>query len=299
MALFLAVVIGIGRMHADHEMIALYNAGMSEFTLLKIVARFSLLVALAVGVLSIYGRPWAYEYIYQMKAQSKDDFDLDKIKPEHFYSIDKGNNNSFLIYADAIEPDHNRLINVFFSTQNQQRTQIIRAEHAVRPENQPGEPRLLTFYNGYSYDLDQRNPIDMVLHFGMLTVPIGDVDNTVGYKAKSANTMALSQSNAPKDIAEFQWRLTRPFATILLACLAVPLARTKPRQGRYSKAVWAVVLYAVYFNLTGMAKTWVKDGAVGAIPGLWWPELLLVIALMILMLWPTIQFKRRKRQIVA
>ncbi len=283
MALFLAVVIGIGRMHADHEVIALYNAGMSEFDILKVVARFSLLVAILVGVLSIYVRPWAYEYIYQMKALSQDNFDLDKIKAEHFYSIDKDQDNSFVIYARTVEPHKNRLNKVFFSTQNQQRTQVIRAEYAIRPETQPGEQRELIFHKGYSYDMDQRKPIDVVLNFSTLTLPIGEVDNTVGYKAKSAQTLALRNSTSPKDLTEFQWRLTRPLATVLLAVLAVPLARTKPRQGRYSKAVWAIILYAVYFNLTGMAKSWLKDGAVGAIPGLWWPEVLLLIT--ILSLW--------------
>jgi lipopolysaccharide export system permease protein len=299
MALFLAVVIGIGRMHADHEVIALYNAGMSEFRILKIVARFSLLVAIIVGVLSIYVRPWAYEYIYQMKAQSKDNFDLDNIKAEHFYSIDKDEDNSFVIYAGSVEPRQNRLNNVFFSTKNQQRTQVIRAEHAIRPETQPGKPRELIFHHGYSYDMDQRKPIDVVLHFSTLTLPIGEVDNSVGYKAKSAHTMALRQSSQPKDLAEFQWRLTRPLATLLLGTLAVPLSRTKPRQGRYSKAVWAIVLYALYFNLTGIAKSWVKDGAVGAIPGLWWPEALLLFAVFVMMGWPYLQLMRRKRQVIA
>ena len=296
MALFLAVVIGIGRLHADHEVIALYNAGMSEFAIFKIVGVFSLLVALIVGILSVYARPWAYEYIYHMKAQSKDDFDLDKIKPEHFYSIEKDDDSSFLIYADTVEPNQNRLNNVFFSTQNQQRTQAIHAEYAIRPENQPGEPRLLTFYNGYSYDLDQRKPVDLVLHFKTLTLPIGEVDNSVGYKAKSAQTFTLSQSTTPKDRAEFQWRLTRPLATIFLACLAVPLSRTKPRQGRYAKAVWAVVLYAIYFNLTGVAKSWLKDGVVGPVPGLWWPEIILGIAVLVLMTWPSLQLRWHKQK---
>ncbi len=291
MALFLSVVIGVGRLHADHEVIALYNAGMSEIDILKVVARFSLLVALVVGALSIFARPWAYEYIYQKKALSKDDFDLDKIKPEHFYAIEKAEDSSFLIYADDVKPDQNRLINVFFSTQNQQRTQVIHAEHAIRPENKPGEPRLLTFYNGYSYDLDQYKPIDLVLHFSTLTIPIGEIDNSVGYKAKSAQTVALSQSTSPKDLAEFQWRLTRPLATLFLGCLAVPLSRTKPRQGRYAKAVWAVILYAVYYNLTGIAKSRVKNGIVGAIPGLWWPEVLLGIAVIVLMIWPYVQLR--------
>ncbi len=299
MALFLAVVIGIGRLHADHEVIALYNAGMSEIRILKIVALFSLIIALIVGALSIFARPWAYEYIHLMKAQSKDDFDLDNIKPEHFYAIEKGDNNSFVIYADAVESKQNRLNNVFFSTQNNQRTQVIHADHAIRPKNRPGEPRLLTFYDGYSYDLDQRKPIDLVLHFKTMTLPIGEIDNTVGYKAKSAPTSALSQSNSPKDRAEFQWRVTRPIATIFLACLAVPISRTKPRQGRYSKAVWAIILYAIYFNLTGVAKSWLKDDLVGVIPGLWWPEALLVIAVITLIAWPSLRLMLTKNRKLA
>ena len=111
--------------------------------------------------------------------------------------------------------------------------------------------------------------------------------------------MALRHSSLPKDRAEFQWRLTRPLATLLLGTLAVPLSRTKPRQGRYSKAVWAIVLYALYFNLTGIAKSWVKDGVVGAIPGLWWPEALLLIAIFVMMGWPYLQLLRRKRQVMA
>ena len=291
MALFLAIVVGVGRLHADQEAVSLYNAGMSEFGILRIVFRFALLVALSVGVLSIFGRPWAYQFIYQMKALSKDDFDLDKIKPEHFYAIDKGDSNTFLIYADDLDVSNNRLNNVFFSTQNQNRTQVIHSEYAIRPENEPGKPRLLKFFNGYSYDLDQHQPIDVVLHFKTLTIPIGAIDNSVGYKVKSASTYALRHSDVHKDQAEFQWRLTRPLATLVLACLAVPLSRTKPRQGRYAKAVWAIIVYAVYFNLTGIAKSWLKDGAVGAVPGLWWPELILFIAVILLMYWPTIRLR--------
>lgn len=291
MALFLAIVVGIGRLHADQESVTLYNAGMSEFGILWIVFRFALLIALCVGVLSIYGRPWAYEYIYQMKALSKDDFDLDKIKPEHFYAIDKGDNNTFLIYADDVEVSKNRLNNVFFSTQNQSRTQVIHSEYAIRPDIEVGKPRLLKFYNGYSYDLDQNQPIDVVLNFKTLTVPIGAVDNTVGYKAKSAPTFELRNSEVHKDQAEFQWRLTRPIATLVLACLAVPLSRTKPRQGRYAKAVWAIIVYAIYFNLTGIAKSWLKDGAVGTVPGLWWPEMILLFGVLLLMYWPIIRLR--------
>jgi lipopolysaccharide export system permease protein len=296
MALFLAVIIGIGRLHAENEIIALANAGCSERRILRIVAIFALGVAILVGLLSIFGRPWAYEYVYQMKAQAKDDFDLNKIKAEHFYSIEKDKDSSFVIYAETVNPEMRELGQVFFSATEGTRRQMIRSHHAIRPATKPGEQRVLTFYDGYSYDLDQRKPIDLVLKFGEMTIPIGASDNSVGYRAKSASTSALSHSEKPKDIAEFQWRLTRPLATILLACVAVPIARVKPRQGRYGKAVIAIILYAIYFNLTGMAKSWVKDDVVGVVPGLWWPECLLGLLLIVLLLIPTIKLQSSSRR---
>ena len=63
------------------------------------------------------------------------------------------------------------------------------------------------------------------------------------------------------------------FATIIL--LAVPLSRTQPRRGRYSKIMLAVVIYALYYNLLGVARTSVEQQAS---PYLWWaPALLLLV----------------------
>ena len=90
----------------------------------------------------------------------------------------------------------------------------------------------------------------------------------VGYKRKAALTTHLANSDSTEDIAEFQWRLSTTLSTVLLGLLGFPLSRAEARQGKYSKLLAAVFVYAVYYNLNVMAKTWVEQGVVGPFPGI-------------------------------
>ena len=49
--------------------------------------------------------------------------------------------------------------------------------------------------------------------------------------------------------------------------MAVPLSRVRPRSGRYARVLLAAVIYALYFNFIGIARTEVERGA---LPHLWW-----------------------------
>jgi lipopolysaccharide export system permease protein len=55
-----------------------------------------------------------------------------------------------------------------------------------------------------------------------------------------------------------------------------------------------VVAYAAYFNLKSMAKSWVERGVVGAIPGVWWVDVLLAVVVVLVLWrpWPGGQWQR-------
>ena len=65
--------------------------------------------------------------------------------------------------------------------------------------------------------------------------------------------------------------------TLVLALLAVPLAELQPRQGRYSRMGYAILLYFIYSNLIGAARVWLEKGTIGPWVGVWWVHALVVV----------------------
>jgi lipopolysaccharide export system permease protein len=112
-----------------------------------------------------------------------------------------------------------------------------------------------------------------------------------GYRIKSAAMDELERLNNPAERAEFQWRLSTPVSALLLTLAAIPLSRSRPRQGRYAKMLLAITIYAVYFNLLDVARSWVEQGSSHHI---WWVPALLLVLVSVMYL-PVI-FRRRKDQ---
>ena len=81
---------------------------------------------------------------------------------------------------------------------------------------------------------------------------------------------ALLRSKDILEIAELQWRVGVPISTLLLGFLAVPLSRSRPREGRYGRLAIGLLVFIIYFNLLSAAKSWLEQGSVPPQIGLWW-----------------------------
>ena len=57
---------------------------------------------------------------------------------------------------------------------------------------------------------------------------------------------------------------------LVLTLIAVPLSRLRPRQGRYARVGFAIVVYFVYSNLLYAAKVWLEKGELSPEIGVWW-----------------------------
>jgi lipopolysaccharide export system permease protein len=83
-------------------------------------------------------------------------------------------------------------------------------------------------------------------------------------------TEDLVLSNDMTELAELHWRIGIPFATLVLAVLAVPLSRSRPREGRYGRLAIGLLVFIIYFNLLSAGKAWLEQETVPAWVGLWW-----------------------------
>jgi lipopolysaccharide export system permease protein len=64
--------------------------------------------------------------------------------------------------------------------------------------------------------------------------------------------------------------MAMPLFTIMLALIALPLARSEPRQARYGRLIIAVMIYLIGMNLMIVGTNFINEGTLPAWLGLWW-----------------------------
>ncbi len=267
-AFFFSVLSAIGRLYRDSEMRAFYAAGVSRARILEAVLKLSLVIAVITGLMSVLGRPWAFRTSYALESQAAAQFDLKQMSADEFVNMD-GSDYTFIAQDIDLARGLHKGVFLQKNYHEQGRSEIIVAESAAMPTLNPGQATRATFYNGYNYLLDNRNRQDMTLKFEELVVQLPNEEAQEKYRRKAETTLTLSQSTDPKDIAEYQWRITTPLATILLALIAVPLARSAPRESRFRNVAIALLAYITLFAMVSVLRTFIEQGKLGAIPGLW------------------------------
>jgi lipopolysaccharide export system permease protein len=277
-ALYLAVVTALGRLYTDSEMTAMAAAGVAPARISKAVAYVAVSLAVLVGCLSFYLRPWAYAESYLLEARAGATIDLDKIEAGTFYATPNGDRVIFV----GKRPHHGQHAdNVFIQEPAGDATRVLYARHGyLTGQDAAGRP-IVVLVDGHMYDINRHGLRDRITHFKRLAFDLKAPRNIkISHQHKAASSIALAHSNAPADIAEFEWRLSTPWSTMLLGLLGVPLSRTRVRGSRYAQTVLAVLVYAAYYALTIAVRTWVEQGVLGAVPGVFLAPLLLFIVLL-------------------
>ncbi|MBW2431410.1 MAG: LPS export ABC transporter permease LptF [Deltaproteobacteria bacterium] len=291
--LYLSVVVALGRLYKDSEMTALFACGVSMGRVLRPVLYTALIIAVIVASLSLFIRPWAYDRYYRLKAHAEANFDLTRMHDGTFYETENGGR---VIYAEKVDHQQDQAQRVFIRTEREDTLQVIYARQANQSSDGVSGKQILVFTDGYLYEFSRTGEEGRVIQFEKSAMPLEPKENLrLKYRVKSASTGSLARSDDSEEIAEFQWRLSTPLATILLALLGVPLSRSSPRRGKYAKVTTAVVIFAVYYNLSALTKKWVEKGVLDSIPGIWWIQFLLVGLLLFLFWQPPLIFFRRGR----
>jgi len=286
-SMFFSVLFVMGRLYQNGEIAVLASVGVSPLRLLGSVGMAALLIATVVALLSVFGRPWAYDSIYRLEGRAISQLDASNLSAGRFVSLD---DDGYMFIADerAEEEGLHRKVFLFQTHLDEDGAsyiELIRAETARLPRLDPGQEALLTFGDGYSYLLDQAGETDWSMRFAEMNILWGAAEEArEKYRNKATPTFELARSTDPKDIAEYQWRLSTPLAGLLLALLAFPLARSRPRASQTRGNLLAVAAYLLIFTEITVVRTLVEQGSIPAVPGLWLAYLLPLALLLGLML---------------
>ncbi len=278
--LFLAIMLAMARLYRDSEMPAMMACRLGPASLYRPVMVLAVPLAAIVGWLSLDLGPQALREVQRIAAAAERRVDLSAIEPGRFTSAGDGD---AVIYAERVAADGS-LSNVFLQRRVGGALEVVLAEKGrQRPSADPGV-RYIVLENGRRYEgrpgESQFRIVEFAEHGIPYTVP---APQDPDFKPEARSTAELVRAADLESAAELQWRISVPVSALILSLLAVPLSRSRPRQGRYGKMVAGILIYFIYFNLLGAARVWVEQGELAPAIGLWWVHLLILALALVLL----------------
>lgn len=274
LGMFLGILLAYGRMYLDSEMTVLSVTGISDRKILGYTQGSALVVALLVGLLSLWVAPTGVLKTQQLFNEQDAMTEFDTLSAGRFQSLGSGQR---VTYAGGLSDDRTQLQEIFITEQagdaEEGRVGVLVAETG-RQQMNPDGSRYLMLYNGFRYDGKPGAADFRVIQYDTYGVllPRPEVITEVTDREAMPTLDLVGQTDVRLQ-AELQWRISLPILVFVVAFFAVPLARVNPRQGRFLKLLPAVMLYMAYLALLISARGWMESGAVPALLGLWWVHL--------------------------
>lgn len=268
LALMLGMMLGVGRLYRDAEMPVIASIGVGPRRLLRPVLMTVLPVVAVVAACSLWLGPWAQRLSRQMVNEANRNLIVAGLDPGSFTELPGGNG---VVYIGAMSGDGSRLRQIFLYRQDGDRLHVTTANSGVLNMDDSGE-RYLTLNRGFEVE----GPLDGGLDYRLMRYASNDVRLPAGEERYDPDDPEMQPTiellGDPRDEARAQlhYRLAPPLLTLAFALLAVPLARSMPRQARYGAVMMGFLAYLISVFLMLMGTEWIASGRVPATLGLWW-----------------------------
>ncbi len=264
LSLFLSLLLVLGRWYTDREITALQACGMPWRTLVVPVANVAAMLSLFVAYLTFCVIPWIHIQKEKLLRQEETLTLLQTLSPEHFHAFQSGQK---VIYVEKML--NHTLEKVFIAEKTPTGNWRILTAQSVAPLKQ-GEDIYFTLQNGVRYDGEPGQKNYTRIAFGQYAQWIDNRPKDVPLLHRVTPTKTLWHGSTLGAKAELEWRFSIPLTTMILAFLAIPLAYTTPRTGRYARIFPSIVLYILYYNVLTMNRRWIEAGIMPLSFGVWW-----------------------------
>jgi lipopolysaccharide export system permease protein len=290
--LLLGVVLAFGRLYHDSEMAAAFACGVGPGTVYAPVAVLAVAVSIGLAWLTLVQAPQAMASALELRNEALRAGQFSPITPGKFRSFGGGTG---VVYAQNVDRD-GTLANVFIERNTGPLVEVALAQSARHTVSTDGMTHILTLYDGERFEGVPGSPEFRIVRFAEHVVPVQvPALPDIGRRLEAQPTATLLASSDPNDQGELHWRLALPVMCLVLALVAVPLSRLKPRQGRYARVWLAVLIYFLYSNLVSVGKVWIAHGKAPPWLGLWWTHVAVVLLALLVIAAPGLRNRLRYR----
>ena len=279
-ALFVSLLLTLGRLYAEQEFAMLQTGGTGPLRLLGWLASPVIVVSALVGYFALVMTPASNLELADFVVEQRLNQEFNVLTPGIFHVYDRGHR---VTLAEEISDDKRQLNEVFMAEQRDDGVNVtIWAERGSQFVDPQTGSRFLRLQNGKRYEGRVGARDYRVVEFKTLSQRL-EFKEAVASKIKmeAMTTVELLSQESPAAVAELHWRLGLPLFTIVCACLAIGLARVKPRQGRFAKMLPGLTWLLAYYLLLIFNKNALLTGFWPLGLGLWAVHALFIAAAVI------------------
>ena len=272
---FFGIVLAFGRLYKDHEIVVMNACGIGYLQFYKPV----ILIILPVFVFNAYCSIWlnsqTQNAAYNIVEQGKNVHEFDHIKAGQFNASKSGEH---VFFMESIDADRRQLNNIIISEAYRDSMFLETAKSGRQKIDDLTGNLFMVVGPGQIYEGEPGEKTFKLIEFEQHGILIEKKDNT-GKRTLRDHAIpphVLWQSPRLADRVELHWRIAIPIVLVVLAMLAVPLSHMAPRQGRYGRIGYALIIYIIYFNLMVYARAQLESDSISIAINFWWVHFLFI-----------------------
>lgn len=291
MSLLLGVLVGVGRLASDSELVALRSTGISIFRMLRPVLLLAAALTIVNGTLMIFFLPRGNHAVSRLYLDILARTVGQQIEPRVFYTEWQGK----VLYVFGTQGERNPEWHGVFladAVPGERQETIIAKRGRLRVESD-GERVVLELHDATKHTFDLRTPrryetsrhetLSLVLRDRFLSSERAKLTQRKGPRELTLAELKM----VARDIAvePEQRRLARigvqkmfaiPSACLVMALLALPLAFTNRHGGKSSGFVISIGVIVVYYVLLSQGENAARLGKISPGLAMWLPNLVLL-----------------------
>ena len=265
-SIYIAVVLTLGRLFAEQEMVVFQGAGVDTLEIVKWVSLTLSFVVVGVTCLAWYVTPSAERALTEFLAIERAQSEFEALNPNRFHVYDRGKR---VTYSQGMSDDRRELQGVFMSQtlDDGRRVTIWAKTGRQRVDPQTGS-QYLVLREGRRYEGEPGQADYRITEFDQLSQRL-TVDER---RRDKVDVEALPTLELPSDApgsAEWHWRLALPLFCAIGGLLGVGISKVKPREGRFTKVVPGMLLMLFYYLGLLVNKNAIAEEQLPAVLGLW------------------------------
>jgi len=268
MAVFLAVILAVGRLYSDSEMTIIAGCGISTLQLYRPLGLLALILAIVLSIFSFFILPETRRTADYLEDRAEKTSEITGISAGRFQESGDGKR---VIYVQGVDDEREEVENIFIHSRSNGQMNLLTAKSAYQYKEEGTGDTLIMMNDGFRYT-GQPGETD----FRVTRYDSHWIRTTEGRQGRTRHTIQtkptgeLIGSSNSFERAELHWRIAMILSPVLFTFLGLPLGRLHHREGRYGRIMIGVLVYIIYFKLLRLGHVMLERQSIPAWLGMWW-----------------------------